>query len=341
MTSFPPDLHSITPAWLDAVIPNIAVTGLTLEPMGEQGLTADMGRLLLQQPSGARVSVIAKCSSSDVGTRKQFRKFYEREVAFYREIAPASNLRVPRCLFAAGAADSHLILLEDMRPSAPGDTVAGIDTEFCLAFATRIAGFHASWWGTEGLVQLREQFPAFGVSFASGYAKVLEVGLALLAPFLDASTVALARELSHGLQGRWDEQWAGPQTMVQWDSHASNVMRPTEQGGDWCVLDWQNCVVGSGIWDVTRFCVLSLPTAQRRDGERDIIATYARALADHGVLISPPSLWSAYRRFMPLMFAQQLRFLTSITTWDETRLAWREAVVPRVVAALQDAGESD
>jgi len=336
-SDFPRDLDSITPDWLNSVQSEFFVCELEVEPMAVQGLAASVAVLRIRDGLGKQKSLVVKCSSQNPETRSKFAAYYGREVLFYREISHASNIKVPNCYFAASDGDEHLILLEDMSPALAGDTAIGVDEDFALEFSKVISGLHASWWKAPELVKVNRKLPKFGKSFGVGYSQALRNHADLIKPFSGFSTQKLARELDSGLQRLWDSQWLDPQTIVQWDSHASNVMRPTNSATDWSILDWQNCVVGSGVWDVTRFCVLSLPTEVRRNAEKDIVASYASALAEQGVTIAYDALWASYRRYMPLMFAQQVRFLSSFERHDNTRLAWKEAVMPRVVAALHDA----
>ena len=106
-------------------------------------------------------------------------------------------------------------------------------------------------------------------------------------------------------------------------------------------MDWQNCVVGRGIWDVARFAVMSLPPAVRRAAQADLVALYAETLEAHGVQSYPfPQCFAHYQAVLPLLFAQQLRFFAGVQCWDVARRAWVEAVTPQVVAALYEAAEA-
>jgi hypothetical protein len=95
-----------------------------------------------------------------------------------------------------------------------------------------------------------------------------------------------------------------------------------------------------GIWDVARFCVMSLPPAARRAAQTDLVALYAETLRAYGVQGYPFAQCLAhYQAVFPLLFAQQLRFFAGVQCWDAARRAWVAAITPRVVAALQEAAE--
>jgi Phosphotransferase enzyme family len=341
--------EALTPEWLTTALrsggasADAAVTAVSWGSVGEQGWTTRMARLTLtydRAGDGMPATLMAKFSASDARTRHFFRRFYEREVFFYRVIAPLVPLRVPRCYFADydPSAQAHVLLLEDMAPAAAGSMGSGVSVDVALEYTCRIAEAHAQWWESPALDALLVRFPVPGAEFSRGYAERFEAGIRVMSPHLDHATRSLAARLQTGLQERWRRQSTAPRTLIHWDAHAANFMLPSVHGGPFTVLDWQNWTVARGIWDVARFCILSLPIAVRREVECDVVARYTVTLARHGVRHYPLAQAMAdYRDAMPLQFAQQLRFFGSMQHWDETHDAWVAAVTPRVVAALQDA----
>jgi aminoglycoside/choline kinase family phosphotransferase len=287
----------------------------------------------------APASLIAKCSAQDASTRQFFRRFYEREVFFYRAIASHLPLRVPHCYHAHynQSTGAHVLLLEDLAPAVAGNLSNGVSIDIAGAYTRCIATLHAQWWESPQLDVLLSRFPVPGATFAHGYIERFERGIAMMRPYLDHSTCSLAKRLQKNLQERWTGQSTAPRTMIHWDAHAANLMLPSPNGGAFAVLDWQNWTIARGIWDVARFCILSLPSAERRAAERHIVTLYANTLATLGVRHYPfEKAWADYQQAMPLQFAQQLRFFGSIQYWDERRRTWVAAITPRLVAALQD-----
>ena len=74
--------------------------------------------------------------------------FYEREGHFYREIAPWSLLRTPRCYFSAVDPEEgfSLLILEDLSFARNGSAVEGCSVEEAEIAVLAIAPFHAQWW---------------------------------------------------------------------------------------------------------------------------------------------------------------------------------------------------
>ena len=336
MLSFPRLPNDVTVSWLNAILPSMDITDVQVMPLAQQGLSSCVARLVLATVDGQTHSLIAKYSSPDAKINAFFGTYYAREVNFYCEIAERARLHVPRCFFASYDATSHahLILLEDFGHMISGSTVSGIDHATTLRYVRSIAAHHAQWWQSPELEALEVAFPRFGYSVGTAYNASLARGLDLLNISHQSELGTLATTLGTRVQELWNRQWHTPRTLIQWDAHASNLL---DDGIDMVLIDWQNCMVGQGICDITRFCVLSLTTTVRRRYEKEIVHEYACCLRGEGIVVSTEALWHDYVEFMPLIFAQQIRFLTTISGWDSTQLAWKEAVGPRVVGALHDA----
>jgi hypothetical protein len=73
---------------------------------------------------------------------------YEREIRFYREVAPLTPIRVPRAYAAImdPAKGVFILILEDLKALTAGDQVAGMSRGQALASASTIAPLHAVWW---------------------------------------------------------------------------------------------------------------------------------------------------------------------------------------------------
>jgi hypothetical protein len=227
------------------------------------------------------------------------------------------------------------------RPCGPTTSCVGVSVDVAAAYTRSIAALHAYWWEHDQLSGLTQYFPAHGGRFAEGYAVSLPRGLAVMHLLLTPTTVTLTTALQRNLQARWDDQYAAPRTLIHWDAQAANFLRLARAGAVGAVVDWQNCVVGRGIWDVARFCVMSLPPAARRAAQADLVALYAETLGSHGVQGYPFSqCFAHYQAVFPLLFAQQLRFFAGVQGWDAARRAWVEAITPRVVATLHESAEA-
>src|SRR5262245_44216404 len=73
---------------------------------------------------------------------------YEREIRFYREVAPRTPIRVPRvfAMIMEPADGIFIIVMEDLTGLTVGDQVKGMSRAQVLAAARTIAPLHARWW---------------------------------------------------------------------------------------------------------------------------------------------------------------------------------------------------
>ena len=97
---------------------------LKIQSLGDdQGITGQLARVSLTydtQEAGAPQSLIAKFAATEATTRNTFSGHYLREVRFYEELAPRTNLRTPHCYYSSLDVDTleFVLLLEDLAPPA-------------------------------------------------------------------------------------------------------------------------------------------------------------------------------------------------------------------------------
>ena len=74
-----------------------------------------------------------------------------------------------------------------------------------------------------------------------------------------------------------------PFTFVHGDYHAKQMFFPTDQGGQFAVIDWQFPFVAQGAWDFARMLGMCMPTDERRAQEASLIGRYLNGLEEQGV----------------------------------------------------------
>ena len=123
MTRDAPEIPSaradVTDAWLSQAL-GVDVTIVEEQRVGT-GQVGMCVRYRLEGEDGAPSRVVAKLPSDDEISRATgvAHRNYEREVRFYKEIAPTVGIRTPRCYHADWSAESGLfvLLLEDLAPA--------------------------------------------------------------------------------------------------------------------------------------------------------------------------------------------------------------------------------
>jgi aminoglycoside/choline kinase family phosphotransferase len=348
---FPHSPEEITVVWLNGVLRDAGVlTDDALEAVEVQPTTAGFGivgshaRLHLSYTKplpDAPQSLFAKFSSDNPSVRARYHKFghYEREVCFYRDVAPQITLRIPRCYFAAMNADSgeSLVLLEDLTAGRAGDNLVGCSTQEAERLFRQIAAFHAQWWGNPFLSHwkwlagfdryktmitevIRRAWPLFRQKYIDLFP----------AWVIDTAARAIQRspEIFRALA-------AGPATLIHGDFKLDNVLFDLPDA-PLAIFDWQVPVRTLAAWDISWFLVRSLPVPQRRADEEHLVRVYHTALVEAGVRVY--SLKTLHRHIkLGFLFALLIAiFQSGSADTSERRRQDFTAWIERNIAMLED-----
>jgi len=326
----PTDFDALTPAWLTAALragghlDAAEVRAIRVEPLGEgQGFVGDVARLHLTldpEEPGAPASVIAKLPTSRGKNRgfAQMNGIYEKEVRFYRELAPEVAVPVPRAYYGhydetPGAEhgqavarfldrlpiwillpfvsliaflsrfnrNRYLLLIEDLAPAEVGDQVRGCSVADCELALRTLARLHAQFWQDPRLVDIWWVLPA---------------------DLLQHSTQYFYRREWQGFAGRMYTT-ADLRPWLEWlDRHGEAVLRHLG-GPPWTFLhadyrldnlfftsdrrvivaDWQNPLRGSPAIDVAYFLSGAFPLGASLSEAEALLDAYHDELQRAGV----------------------------------------------------------
>lgn len=237
----------------------------------------------------------------------QLYSLFKNEVNFYNGIRPELDIEAPRTLggYFDPATKQYLLILEDLgarKASFPTmlDVVGVEDVKNVLDVYARL---HASYWDSprfakdlswvethlDGGVEtlMRTAIPA-GIRNELALHKFKREALEWLGtsePQLFAGMCALKAH-----------QATLPQTLLHGDSHLMNTYRL--QNGAAGLHDWQLCVRGYALNDVSYFITTSLSIELRRKHEVELLSYYRDKLSGFGVETPPDeaTLWNEYRR---------------------------------------------
>ncbi|UFS97642.1 phosphotransferase family protein [Nocardia huaxiensis] len=274
------------------------VVGLSSVAVGT-GQVAVSARLAIEydRPTAAPRHLIAKFADPDPERRRQVRRegAYEREVRFYRELAPRVRVRTPNVYAAEFSSETgdFLLLLEDLTPARQGDQLAGCTAEVAATAMDEIAGLHAPCWGEDrwrelswlrrdrpGITQVT---PRLWASFQQRYAELL------------SDEILCAGELFVEHLESWLSWESGHRTVVHRDFRLDNVLIGPQDS--MAVVDWQTCAIGSGPEDVAYFLGSGLPAELRHQVEEDLVRRYHDRILELGVRgYSWAECWRDYRR---------------------------------------------
>ena len=311
MVTIPEDLDQLTADWLTGALRQCdALTGIRVvsfrsEILGDRGITGQVARLkLVTEPKdgNAPETIIIKLSSMDPSKKTivHAMRMYEREVYFYKQIAPTINVRIPQCYYADINIEtgSHVLLLEDIAPARNGNRFTGCSIDEAECAIREIAFFHVSWWEKSQLSALawldareRSQKPQ-GTAVRNWKPFLEKMGRILPEAAQEAGAFLVTkRSLVH------EHLQQPPLTLVHGDFQPDNFFFATPEGGfPFAVIDWQQISLRRGIYDVAGLLCKNLSIDARRAAEQKLLHLYHIILLENGIQnYDYEQLWYDYR----------------------------------------------
>ena len=158
----PESYQAITLDWLTCALrstgtlKDASVATIDAVPLGEQlGFTGIIVRFELaydQPEDGAPASLVGKFPSldrfADPTTKEFMVQVNQREIRFYREVAPHVPIRTPHFYYGDSDPESgrSALLIEDLSDAQPPDPENGCTPEQIRLIVANIARFHAALW---------------------------------------------------------------------------------------------------------------------------------------------------------------------------------------------------
>jgi len=339
--------EQLTPGWIGAVLgiggAGAAVRAVTTEPVGT-GQMATTVRARVELDDGTDRTVVVKFGRPEVGG-PMAAMAYAKEVSFYAELADRVAVRTPRCLYAAmteGGARFALVL-EDMADARPGDQIAGCSVAHAEAAVANLAGLHGPTWDDESLTSL-PWLSGDGSPSVDLLAPVMAMAADQFAERFSAEltpTEAAVFEGCRELLVPWLVAPRPPQAVLHGDYRLDNLLFPASDPAGVAAVDWQTVSFGPPLRDVAFLLSTGLTVDDRRRHERELVATYHRGLAAHGVTgYGADRAWDDYR--LGMMHAPLIIWLGRLTaTITERGDEMFKVMWQRSSAAIDDLGSLD
>ena len=287
---------------------------------GGTGYLSGIARVLLEYDREEQEfprSVVIKLPTVDALGREfaDSWNLYEREVRFYREIAPRSPIRTPRCYFSLLDTETqeYILIIEDVSSCTFGDQVKGLAPEQAVAAIQSIGTFHAHWWNSPALPDL-EWMPEENLDvlhlFAQNWPEFRH-------QFYDSMTDA-ERVLGDRLNWQGDRlaelNAQAPSTIAHSDFRADNlVFDESSSGQSVIVLDWQAARRNSGAFDVARLVSGSVQSEYQAGRHRDFVRVWHDQIIANGIEgYSRDQAWRDYQAallsclYIPVAFHHHL-----------------------------------
>ncbi len=273
----------LTAAWLTGVLGTGTVTDFTVERIGTGQMSECYRVRLTYADVGAQpVSVVLKVAATDPVSRQTGLSLglYEREVRFYREVAPRLSGPVAPCYHAAvdAASGAFDVLLGDASPAVVGDEIRGATAAQAELAVRELARLQGPLLGDPALADapwLNRDTPV-----NQGLITQLYGG------FVDRYGDRIApqhRAVCERLVGAFDEYLAQESDslhgLVHGDYRLDNMLFGAV-GAERAltVVDWQTVTWAPAMTDLAYFLGCALPAADRRAQYDALLHAYHDAL---------------------------------------------------------------
>ncbi len=309
----PISIDDINAGWLTTALGARLPAGTTVRSFSVDTIGTGVGlmgllyRLVLDydgRPGDAPTTVVVKLPVLIPDTRHVARvyRFYEKEVAFYRDLAPSTPLGTPDVYFADHAPDSDdfVLVMQDLGHLRAADQVAGCERDDALAAVAALAHHHAAFWNdprfeTPDLMWLpllsdsptpegiQQGFDAFWEPFVEFMGDDLHPDVKAAGDWLPGAAYDLLRVPD-----------GHPITLVHGDYRLDNLFFDERRSVS--AVDWQIVTRGVGGYDFAYFVTQSLSAADRREHLDRLVETYFATLVSAGVEYPEEQFWLDVRR---------------------------------------------
>ena len=306
MSADPPvvrELGDLTAPWLEQVLGTGPIAGFTSSAIGT-GQMSQSHRVVLEyagpEPSGP-ATVVVKIAATDPTSRATGVGLgaYEREIHFYRELAPRiAGGALPTCHAALIDPSEGWFthVLEDAAPAVQGDQIAGCGVDQARVAMRALAGLHAPVFADPQLGAtpwLNQEMPLNQALLTQLLPAFLERYGDRVAP----EHRAVCERLVPSLDG-WVHDRRPPLGLVHGDFRLDNML--FGDAGDarpFTIVDWQTVGWGPVMTDASYFLGGGLSVEDRRAAEEELVREYHETLQRHGVRgFGWDACWDGYRR---------------------------------------------
>lgn len=302
--------EDLTAAWLTAAIRAGTVAEFTVERIGTGQMSECYRVRLTYTDGGGPASVVLKVAATDPVSRQTGVSLglYEREVGFYRDIAPRLHGPVAPCYHAAFDASAGVfdVLLGDANPAVVGDEIRGATAAQAHVAVTELARLHGPLLGDTTLAEapwLRRDAPINQALITQLYAAFVDRYRDQIAP----QHRAVCERLVGGFDAYLADEAADSRLhgLVHGDYRLDNMLFGAA-GADrpLTVVDWQTVTWGPAMTDLSYFLGCALTVADRRTHYDVLLQAYHDALGP-GAPISMADVREGVRRqsFFGVMMA--------------------------------------
>ena len=300
-----------------------------------------------ESPSVGPRSVIVKLASSDPKSLRISRRLglYQREHAFYRQLASNIPIRSPHLFYGDldPSRQRFVLVLEDLSSMLAGDQIQGASASQALTAVRMIARMHGHFWNRVDRPPLSgfhdNTRPEVRPVAQLVYLAHLPAMLNNFGYLLSKPMRKLAESFGVRLADYVEDIASGPRTFTHGDFRVDNMLFGADDkvNDEFAVVDWQASGLGSGLYDVAYFMGGSVPTGIRRQIEHEALEEYYRIVLDGGAQeFSLADCWQLYRQNMLAILFAAVVAGGGLDFGSERRLRLFEHSARRFLTAIED-----
>jgi hypothetical protein len=274
----------LTASWLAEKIAAGAVATFAVERVGTGQMSEcyRVGLTYADARSEGPRSVVLKVAATDPISRQTgfALGLYEREVRFYRDIAPGIGGPIAPCYHAAVDTSTGLfdLLLGDAGPAVVGDEIAGATIEQATLAVVELGRLHGPLLGDTALAEapsLNREAPLNQAMITPLYAGFIDRYGDQIAP----NHRLVCERLIGAFDGYVEAEAGRIQGLVHGDYRLDNMLFGTaEADRALTVVDWQTVSWGPAMTDLAYFLGTALPAQERRQHYDALLGAYHEAL---------------------------------------------------------------
>ena len=307
-----------------------------------KGMMGDIFRLDVHCADGSNWPVVIKFSADREDLRIAAKRagVFEREVNFYRYIAPNLRCRIPECYgcwFDSETAE-FAILMECIDADPTVSQVNGVSLDQARTVVRELAALHMP---AENFAEFAKFImPASSEArrtnqrlfVGNGWEKLKKlVPEHLRAPFT-------AEEMAEKLIAAIDVLAAQPYYLLHGDARPDNLLF-SRDGSEVALVDWQGLMFGPREWDLGYFFAQGLRTDDRREWLDFLVDFYIGLVGEQGERLDRDSVLSNIGKAAWFSFGVACSLFTVADTTRQDTLDLAVSMGERSLSLLHDFNE--
>jgi len=342
-----------TPEWLTAALRfgglhDVTVTSVKRSRIGEVvGLMSSTERLDVDYADGGAAGprvIVLKRAADNAANRAVANTYhlYDREVDFYRVVAPKSSAYTPEVYYSDLNENGFVLLLEDLSAYQIGNQSHGATLEQAYASMTWMGRQHAAFWDAVDDPSL-DFLPMVYPSYSSDALKAgLDYGwgpmVEIFSDCLPQHIIDLKDRYIGSIDHLFKAMSTPPLTVIHGDMRLDNLFFGRDGGQEELVaFDFQGALRGRAAQDLGYFMGGNLSIGLRRTHERDLIKRWHDTLVEGGVTgYDIDDAWYEYRLGVLYVWTLGVIIAGTLDVSNDRAKQWIGEMLRRFVAAIDD-----